>query len=322
MIRDVVWIVELALRSLGDGVIVVDRDGAIQYANPAGEPLRGLLTQLLAGRHAVHANRVFAGVVTTHEDYRVIAIRDVTDAYVAMRRAELAQRRTELGIYASSIAHQINNPLAIINVHAELMKEDMASLRSRYREEAKRFGDLSDSMEELEAAVTAVTKITSDMRAFSHATTLASADLRRAIDWVAKAASPDLRDRARVISKLDVEGAVPLDELRLGRVLLELVRNAAAAIEPGVATRNEVSIVTRAAGARVAIEIRDTGCGIAEERLATIFEPAISVDEEGVPRIGVGLVECKELVEAVGGAITLESVADQGTVVRVELPRR
>jgi len=113
-----------------------------------------------------------------------------------------------------------------------------------------------------------------------------------------------------------------LDELRLGHVLVELVRNAAAAIEPGSAERNEVSIVTRAAGTRVAIEIRDTGCGIAEERLATIFEPDISVDDAGAPRIGVGLVECKEIVEAVGGEITLESEADQGTVVRVELPRR
>ena len=302
--------------------MVVDRDGAIQYANPAAEPLRALVPQLLAGRHAVHANRLFAGVITAHEDQRVLAIRDVTSYCIAMRRAELAQRRSELGTYASAVAHQINNPLAIINVHAELMKEDLTSLRSRYREEGKRFGDLSDSLEELEAAVVAVTKITADMRAFSTPTALASADLRRSIDWVAKATSPDLRDRARVISKLDVEGPVVLDELRLGRVLVELVRNAAAAIEPGSAERNEVSVVTRAAGTRVAIEIRDTGCGIAEERLATIFEPDISVDDAGAPRIGVGLVECKEIVEAVGGEITLESEADQGTVVRVELPRR
>jgi two-component system NtrC family sensor kinase len=317
-----VWLVEFALRSLGDGVMVVDRDGAIRYANPAAEPLRALVPQLLAGRHAVHANRVFAGVVTTHEDQRVIAIRDVTDHCIATRRAELAQRRSELGIYASSIAHQINNPLAIINVHAELMKEDLTSLRSRYREEGKRFGDISDSMVELETAVIAITKITGDMRAFSQPTAQASADLRRAIEWAAKTAGPDLRDRARVICRLDADGPVVLDELGLGRVVLELVRNAAAAIEPGSAERNEISIVTHAAGTRVAIEIRDTGCGIAEQRLATIFDPAISVDAAGAPRIGVGLAECKELVEAVGGEITLESVADQGTVVRVELPRR
>ena len=278
-----------------------------------GERLPAVLVeQLSAGRHVVHANRVLVGT----------PVRDVTDRYVAARRAELAERRIELATYASSVAHQINNPLAIINVHAELIKDDLTTMRSRHRDEAKRFGDIADSMEELEAAVAAITKITSDMRAFSQGTPVVNASLRRCIEWAIKTAAPELRDRAFPITKIEIEGNVGLDELRLGRVLLELLRNAAGAIQIGAAERNEVSIVARANGDSAAIEVRDTGSGIPEDAMERIFEPKLSVDESGLPRIGVGLLECREIVTAAGGTITIDSADGQGTVVRVQLPLR
>jgi signal transduction histidine kinase len=290
----------------GDGVFVID-----QVPSDLVEPL-------IAGRHVIHANRLLVGAPHAGS----IVVRDVTARCVAARRAELAERRAELAIYASSIAHQINNPLAIINVHAELMKEDLAAMRALHRDEAKRFGDVADSMEELEAAVAAITKITSDMRAFSQTTPVIHANLRRSIEWALKAAAPELRDRAFPITKIEVEGTVALDETRLGRVLVELLRNAAHAIPFGAAERNEVSIVVRAAGSAVAIEVRDTGCGITEDAMDRIFEPKLSVDESGIPRVGVGLLECREIVSAARGAITIDSAEGQGTVVRVELPTK
>ena len=290
----------------GDGVFVIDQVPA------------DLVEPLIAGRHVIHANRLLVGAPHAGS----IVVRDVTDPCVAARRAELAERRAELAIYASSVAHQINNPLAIINVHAELMKDDLAAMRARHRDEAKRFGDVADSMEELEAAVAAIVKITSDMRAFAQATSIVDASLRRSIEWAIKAAAPDLRDRAFPITKIEVEATVALDEPRLGRVLVELLRNAAHAIPFGAAERNEVSIVARTTGASVAIEVRDTGCGIAEDAMDRIFEPKLSVDESGTPRVGVGLMECREIVSAARGTITIDSADGQGTVVRVELPTK
>jgi signal transduction histidine kinase len=290
----------------GDGVFVIDQVPS------------DLVESLLAGRHVIHANRLLVGAPHAGS----IVVRDVTDHCIAARRAELAERRAELAIYASSVAHQINNPLAIINVHAELMKDDLAAMRARHRDEAKRFGDVADSMEELEAAVAAITKITSDMRVFAQAASVIDASVRRTIEWAIKAAAPDLRDRAFPITKIEVEGTVALDEPRLGRVLVELLRNAARAIPFGAAERNEVSIVARTAGASVAIEVRDTGCGITEDAMERIFEPKISVDESGLPRIGVGLMECREIVSAARGTITIDSADGQGTVVRIELPTK
>jgi signal transduction histidine kinase len=290
----------------GDGVFVIDRVPS------------ELVEPLIAGRHVIHANRLLVGAPHAGS----IVVRDVTEQCVAARRAELAERRAELAIYASSVAHQINNPLAIINVHAELIKEDLAAMRALHRDEAKRFGDIADSMEELEAAVAAITKITADMRAFSQTTPVVNASLRRTIEWALKAAAPELRDRAFPITKIEVEGTVALDEARLGRVLVELLRNAAHAIPFGAAERNEVSIVARAAGPVIAIEVRDTGCGITEDAMDRIFQPKLSVDESGLPRVGVGLMECREIVSAARGEITIDSADGQGTVVRVELPTK
>ena len=266
---------------------------------------------LVAGRHVVHEHRLLVGAPQA---------RDVTERCVAARRAELAERRIELASYAGSVAHQINNPLAIINVHAELIKDDLTAMRARHRDEAKRFGDIADSMEELESAVAAITKITSDMRAFSQSATVVRANLRRCIEWALKTAAHELRDRAFPISKIEHECQIELDEPRLGRVLLELLRNAAHAIPFGAAERNEVSVVARLAGEAIAIEVRDTGAGITEDVMPRIYEPKISVDDSGLPRIGVGLVECREIVLGAGGSITIDSAEGQGTVVRIELP--
>ncbi len=238
------------------------------------------------------------------------------DDQIARRRAELAERRTEFGTMAAAIAHQINNPLAIINVHLELVKDELEQLHANHRDEAKRFTDIFESMSELEAAVQAVTQITSDMRAFTSPSPPVTGDIRRAIEWAVKTAAPHLRDRARPLTKLAIGGRVPIDEPRLGRMLVHLLRNAAAAINVGAAERHEVSVVTHAGqGKRVIIEVRDTGRGIAEERLATIFEPQINAD-----RVELGLSECREIAEAAGGTIEIASELGQGTVVSVDLP--
>ncbi|MFT3694222.1 MAG: HAMP domain-containing sensor histidine kinase [Kofleriaceae bacterium] len=238
------------------------------------------------------------------------------DDQIARRRAELAERRAEFGTMAAAIAHQINNPLAIINVHLELVKDELETLRAKHRDDAKRFADIFESWTELEAAVQAVTQITSDMRAFTSSSPPATGDLKRAIEWAVKTAAPHLRDRARPLTKLEVGGRVAIDEPRLGRMLVHLLRNAAAAINLGAAEKHEVSVVTRAGqGKRVLIEIRDTGRGISEDRLVTIFEPQIQAG-----RVELGLCECREIAEAAGGTISIESEVGQGTVVTVDLP--
>jgi signal transduction histidine kinase len=317
---------DTVLQALADGVIALDRAGFVQLANPAAEALLG---RPLAGVHldvppalSLVGGRAIACTPTTVPEGTVLALRDVTAATIAARRAELADRRAEHASFAASLAHQINNPLAIINVHHELIKDEVTTLRARHLDETKPFRDLADSLTEMEAAVVAITHLTADLRAFSQVMPGAITNLRRAVEWAARTASPFLRDRARPVISLATEASIASDEPRLGRMLVHLLRNAAHAIPSGAPEHNEVSISSRAgAPRRIVVEIRDTGSGIAADRLPTIFAPHLT-QSNGTIRVGLGLAECKDFIDSIGGTIAIESVPSQGTVVRLELPQR
>jgi two-component system, NtrC family, sensor kinase len=314
-----------APNELAEGVIVLDLDGIVREANPGAIALGAVLGARFEDRPGDHVRdgRIVETTITRSPQRSIVTLRDVTERCIARRRAELAERRAEFATAAGSIAHQINNPLAIVTVHAELMKDELITLRARHRDDAKRYGDIADSMEELELAIAAITKITAEMRAFAQPMPTATYELRRAIEWAIRAVAHDLRDRAFATTTFDLEGPVTLDEPRLGRLLVHLLRNAARAITPGASERNQVVVTTRPSSShgRAIVEVRDTGAGLAAGRLARIFEPAIT-ERDGHIHIGLGLSECRAIVESVGGTIALTSIVGTGTTVTVELPLR
>jgi PAS domain S-box-containing protein len=108
------------------------------------------------------------------------------------------------------------------------------------------------------------------------------------------------------------------DELRVRQVLTNLLDNAIKFTEHG-----SVTLCARAQGERLHIEVRDTGIGIAPERLAAIFEPFTQADASVTRRFGgtgLGTTICKQLVELMGGTIHAESEPGQGACFHVALP--
>ena len=313
---------ELALEVLADGVAVLDPAGIVKYANPAAIALGVTLghTYDVPLDDTVTEGRVISATTTPLPAGGVVVVlRDLTDHAIASRRAELAERRAEHAIHAASFAHQINNPLAIINVHAELIKDELASLRSRHHDDAKRYADIDESMVELEAAVTAITGLTSDLRAYSQPMPGANrGDLRRAVEWACRTAAPALRDRARPVIQIAANGKLALEEPKLGRLLLALLHNAAAATPVGHAEHHDVVISSResATPGRLVIEIKDTGAGMAAP---ATFMPKLT----GHPiHVGLGLAECRAIVDEAKGAMVIDSKPGVGTTVTVELPMR
>jgi signal transduction histidine kinase len=67
----------------------------------------------------------------------------------------------------------------------------------------------------------------------------------------------------------------------------------------------------------VALSVKDTGCGIAEENMEKLFEPLFTTKAKG---IGLGLAVSKNLVEANGGSIEVESVEGEGSIFTITLP--
>lgn len=313
---------EQVLGALIDGIAVLDERGVVTYANPAAIAFGVTVgtTYEVPLEDTLLAGRVISATTTPLPAGGVVVVlRDLTDHTIAARRAELAERRAEHAVHAASFAHQVNNPLAIINVHAELIKDELASLRARHRDDAKRYADIDESMAELESAVAAITGLTADLRAYSQPMPGANrGDLRRAVEWACRTAAPALRDRARPVIQLAADGKLALEEPKLGRLLLALLHNAAAATPLGHADRNDVVISSResATPGRLVIEITDTGAGMREP---ATFVPKLT----GHPiHVGLGLAECRAIVDEAKGAMLIDSQPGVGTTVTIEIPLR
>jgi CheY-like chemotaxis protein len=110
------------------------------------------------------------------------------------------------------------------------------------------------------------------------------------------------------------------NEARLGQVLLNVIVNAAQAIPEGKASENTITIATRRLAEMVAVEVTDTGGGIAPDILPRIFDVFFTTKAIGVGT-GLGLAICHRILTAMNGRIEAESQLGCGTTIRVVLPR-
>ena len=232
-----------------------------------------------------------------------------------------ADRLTSLGTIAASVAHEINNPLSYAIANLELV----ASLLTDNTSERGRGGPgspialaLADSREGL----LRIRSIVRDLRTFSRPADdgIGPVDVERVLDSSANIVSSEVSQRARLIKDYGGVPRVLANEARLGQVCLNLIVNAAQSIPEGHVDDNEIRLSTRQDGhGHVIIEVRDTGEGIAEPLLAHIFEPFFTTKplSKGT---GLGLSICKDLVERLGGALTVDSVVGKGSLFRITFP--
>ena len=115
------------------------------------------------------------------------------------------------------------------------------------------------------------------------------------------------------ISKIDSSlTKITVDKTKLQEVFLNLLKNAFEAAKPN----NTVSLHAYLEDGKVVVKIQDTGCGISEEQLPTIFEPFVTYKKNGT---GLGLAICDHIVKAHGGTISVESELGVGTTFCVTL---
>jgi PAS domain S-box-containing protein len=268
----------------------------------------------------------------------VVVFRDLSDRRVLQRRLEFADRLAALGTMAAGIAHEVNNPLAVIMANLAMLAE--AQSRSTPQPALAAAGaatataavapprswlDNATVREILADAVTAadrVRRIVADLRSFTQADDVGEGpvDVERALKWALQSTAREFRHRARVVTQF---GQLPLlggSEVRLGQVFVNLLVNAAHSISPGQVNTNEVRVNARAdERGWVVVEISDTGSGIPHEIRGKIFDPFFTTKPTGMGS-GLGLSVCLGIVKSFGGEILVESELGRGSVFRVRLP--
>jgi signal transduction histidine kinase len=176
-------------------------------------------------------------------------------------------------------------------------------------------------LDEAVAGAERIRRIVQDLHAFSRPSErLGPVDVHRVLDLAINMASSQIRYRAMLVKDYAEVPLVQADESRLGQVALNLLVNAAQAIPDGRPKENEIRISTRKeSGDRVAIEVRDTGCGVPPEIRRHMFEPFFTTKPIGTGT-GLGLSICHGIVSSLGGEITIESEVGKGSTFRVVLP--
>ncbi|MDB4974948.1 MAG: sensor histidine kinase/response regulator [Myxococcaceae bacterium] len=237
-----------------------------------------------------------------------------------MARSVEIERLRALGYLAASVAHEINNPLTYIGGNLDLALLACRKLPSS-NDLAASAKALEKSLVSARAGTDVVADVVAGLLLFARSENEQdqSADVTRSLEAALRLARTYASARARM--ELRSSGALPPvvgHQGRLCQVFLNLIMNAAQAIEPGQAQRNSIVISTRCETRKVVVEISDSGEGISPDHLARVFDDFFTTKPAG-QGTGIGLSFCKNVLERAGGSIRISSQKGQGTTVTVEL---
>lgn len=245
----------------------------------------------------------------------IVHATDMTGERELQQRLLLSERMSAIGTLTASIIHEIKNPLTFVWNHLRALRAELPTLSPTAAELAN---EAYEGAERIRAVANEITEL-------SHGGELVQTevvDLKQVLDRAIRMARPETQHRARIMREYE-EGAFHTrgSETRVGQVFLNLIVNAAQAIEPGDLARNSITIRARAVhGDRVCVEIQDTGPGIPAQLLRRVFDPFVTTKPAG-RGTGLGLSICRRIVHSLEGTIDITSHPGQGTVVRVVLKR-
>lgn len=239
----------------------------------------------------------------------VCTFSDITEQRRVQTQAAAGDRLASMGRLAAGVAHEINNPLAYVIGHLELLRR--ASLGP----------PLEASVEQALAGAERVRAIVEDLRPLSRGDDekRGPVDLLEVVRSASNIAAAPVRHRARIVTDLVPIPMVEGNSARLGQLVLNLLMNAAEAFPEGQSEQNEIRVRVRPKDrAHVILEVSDTGPGIAPDVIERIFDPFFTTKPMGAGT-GLGLAICHGIATSIGGSIDVESPPGRGATFRVTL---
>ena len=226
------------------------------------------------------------------------------------------ERLAALGILASGVAHEINNPLAIILEWAGLIK----SLLNDPRADIPGRKDVDMGLEKIEAAVNRAKRITCQLLGLvqKNSEFITEIDIITLISDVVMLVEREANTRkVRIIQRPKHDRIFFFSNPYLLRqIFLNLLNNAIQATGPG----GTITIGTILKPDEILFSFKDTGIGISRENMDKIFDPFFTTKAPG-EGVGLGLYVTRRIVDSLGGKIAVNSIPDHGSDFKVHLPR-
>jgi len=331
-----------ALTYVGDAVILVDGERVVRYWNRAAELISGRRIAEALGRAAadvvpgwaaigehVHAADAAAGEIASsstlpvtiggeerwlsvaavdYGDGCVYAMRDVTEEH------ELERMRAD---FVTTASHELRTPLAAVYGAVRTIRRRDVGLSP---EDTELFLEIIESETERLNTIVGQILVAGQLESETLILNETSCDLRQLADGVlasARMRAPEAVDLA--LRAPDTLPPARCDEDKLRQVLVNLVENAIKYSPDG----GEVTVELAARDRRVQIDVHDRGLGIPPSDQERVFEKFVRLDpalSRGVGGSGLGLYITRELIERMGGTISVESEVGAGSRFSVALP--
>ncbi len=246
----------------------------------------------------------------------IIRISDITEARFMERQLIRSEKLASLGLLVSGIAHEINNPMAIINEKAGLMKDIL-----EFSEEFEYRDKFLDSLNSILNSVGRARVITHRLLGFAKRrdVKVETIHLNQFLEEILLFLEREALHRSINVN-LDFSPDLPTlesDRGQLQQVFLNIIKNGFEVVDDG----GNISIVTRLKDPdTLQVMIADDGCGMSPEQLKHIFEPFYTSGKES--GTGLGMYITHGIVSKnLGGQITVQSEQGKGTTFTVELPK-
>ena len=307
---------------------------------PAGEQLRWkkMITDALVSKQELAEPRYFHNTgyiekvlsikfspvtgLPDGTDGITMAIEDVTEKVLMEKYVILSEKLVARGEMAASVAHELNNYLSIISNNAELLSLNI---------DREKFDKVKFNSKSITENIFKIKRFVDSLMDFSKPESeYISYDIRHLVDDLLF--SLRVQPRFKLIHfTLDLATEIPSVEIDVGQVqqiLMNLLNNSADAIEEhAVRMQAENKEFKRQIGIsatfdrvqeRLAIEISDNGIGMTEETLGKLFNLHFTTKKHGH---GLGLYNCRKIVEQHGGELLVSSKVGEGTIFKLLLPR-
>ncbi len=251
----------------------------------------------------------------------VCICRDITTRLRLKQDLIRSERLAAVGQMASGVAHEINNPLAVIDTIAGLVEEMLADEGSALQAETR--GILTRAMDRLHHQVRRVTTITHSLLGFVHTseTGMTKVDIKELLEECLSVLGTEIR-RSRTDVQCILADNIPSfvsDPLLLEQVFVNLIKNALDAIGEAPDRKGVLAIMTTLDADRVRVTFEDNGVGIAKEDQERIFNLFHTTKPAG-KGTGLGLSIVHDILYSLGGTVRVASEPGQWCRFVVEVP--
>ena len=342
-------LLETIFNAVREGLIVLDGNARVVYANRAaatmlglpregaeGQPIRRYLRDMdwesiLQLDEDEWAHLVSREIEISYPEHRfvdfyvvplaaaepgghgaVVILRDITSEREQEAQTIESEKLSALTLLAAGVAHEIGNPLNSLNIHLQLLERDIAHLAEGDRQN---LGELVDVAKKEVARLDRI--ISQFLRAIRPTQPhFEKANVSQVLKDTLEFLKHEIRDRDVLVEveTADDVPAIQLDVAQIKQAFFNIIRNAIQAMPKGGLLRIQVGSTDRF----VAVSFKDTGPGIPPEELSHIFEPYTTSKPEGS---GLGLMIVQRIVRDHGGQIEVQSEPRIGTTFTLYLPR-